>query len=148
MFEGNQNRLKDFPIIKEEIFLNKLGLPNGRPVDGWNLPKELPKEPMEGRNYRVELLTSNHIPDMNETFSDQDQMWKYSRFGPFKDSGSFVSWIESLSNQPDAIIFSVVNIKTNKSVGMAAFVAINPEFGSIQIGHLHFAPNIQANIVL
>ena len=100
---------------------------------------------MEGQSYRVEPLTTNQIPDLNEAFSDQDQMWKYSCFGPFKDSESFESWIKSLSIQPDAMIFSVIDIKTNKSVGTAAFVAINPQFGSIQIGHLYFDPNIQVN---
>jgi hypothetical protein len=41
------------------------------------------------------------------------------------------------------MVFSVIDKKTNKSVGMAAFVAINPQFGSIQIGHVHLSTKIQ-----
>lgn len=143
LFDENQNRLKDFPTIKEEIFFNELGIPNGRSVDGWKIPEDLPREAVEGQCYRVEPLMSSHHPDLLEAFSGQDEMWKYSQCGPFEDSASFKSWIETLASHPNQMMFSVINKKTNKSVGMAAFVAINPEFGSIQIGHVHLSTKIQ-----
>jgi hypothetical protein len=142
LFEENQNRLKDFPSLKEEVYVNELGLPNGRIVKGWKIPKDIPREALEGVGFRVEPLTATHHSDLLKAFLGQDEMWKFSRYGPFEDSKLFKSWIENLESRPDQMLFSVVDSKINKATGMAAFVAINPELGSIQIGHIHFSSKI------
>ena len=55
-------------------------------------------------------------------------------------------WVEVLrSNRknPDPLFFAVVDVATQRAMGMASFMRFVPEHGVIEIGHIWFAPALQ-----
>jgi len=148
-FPRNQNRLKDFPIVNEEVFINDFGLPVSKPVVNWKPPQELPSRPMLGKGCRLELLAPKHTLDLWLEFSHdkEGKQWTYLPYGPFHEQNLFEEWLKSLTGKKDLITHAVVDLSTGKAVGLAAFMFINPEFGTIAIGHVNFSPLMQDSAI-
>ena len=62
---------------------------------------------------------------------------------PFEDFDQFKGWLESITNGRDPFFYTVVDRRSNKAVGMASYLRINPGQGSIEVGHIHFSPLMQ-----
>ncbi len=148
-FPRYQNRLKDYPIINEDVFTNELGLPVSKPVLNWKPPQELPTQTMIGKSCMLELLAPKHTGDLWEAFSHdkEERNWTYMPYGPFQDLDQFEEWLLSMTGKKDPITHVVVDVKTGKAVGLAAFMHINPGFGTIEIGHVNFSPLMQRSTI-
>jgi len=148
-FPSYQNRLKDYPIIHEDVHTNELGLPVSKPVLNWKAPQELPLRSMIGKSCMLELLAPKHSADLWEAFSHdkEGRNWTYMPYGPFLDTKSFEEWLQSLTGKKDPITHVVIDLKTGKAVGLAAFIYINPDFGTIEIGHVNFSPVMQRSTI-
>ena len=149
-FPRYQNRLKDFPIIHEDIFTNDLGLPVSKPVVDWKPPQELPSKPMLGKSCRLKLLALEHTLDLWKAFSHdkEEKMWTYMPYGPFHDLTMFETWLQSLTGHQDRITYAVIDLQTGKAVGLVGFMYINPAAGTIAIGHVNISPLIQDSAIV
>jgi RimJ/RimL family protein N-acetyltransferase len=145
----HQNRLKDYPTVHEDIYTNELGLPVSKPCPEWKAPQELPLQSMIGESCMLELLDPKHIADLWEAFSHdkEGRNWTYMPYGPFLDTKSFDEWLQSLTGKQDPITHAVIDLKTGKAVGLAAFINIIPDFGAIGIGHVNFSPLMQRSTI-
>ena len=125
---------------------NDLGQPIGFPVNDWQ-PCEHPRDAtMHGSRCRLEPIDSDrHASDLFEAFSlDQDQRnWTYLPYGPFTTEDEFRSWIVSSCINDDPCFFSVIDLATEKAVGVASYLRIEPGVGVIEVGHIHFSPRMQ-----
>jgi RimJ/RimL family protein N-acetyltransferase len=126
-----------------------LGQPVSKPFPDWTAPKELPTKPMLGVSCKLELLGPEHSLDLWEAFSHdkEGRNWTYMPYGPFQDLGQFEEWLLSLTGKKDPITHVVVDLKTGKPVGLAAFVHLNPDLGAIEIGHVNFSPLMQRSTI-
>jgi RimJ/RimL family protein N-acetyltransferase len=43
----------------------------------------------------------------------------------------------------DPCFFAVIDLASNRAVGLASYLRINPGVGAIEVGHIHFSPLIQ-----
>ena len=125
---------------------NDLGQPIGYPVPGWSPPARPPRAPLEGRYCRIEPLDPDcHGPSLFEAnlLDPAGAGWTYLPYGPFDDYAAYHAWATRVAVTEDPLFFAVVDRGSDRAVGIASFLRIDPANGSIEIGHLHFSPLLQ-----
>lgn len=125
---------------------NDLGQPIGLPLPDWK-PPELPsREPMVGRFCRVEMLDPRvHAESLHaaNTLDAQGRMWTYLPYGPFDKLDSYRAWIEEMCRGTDPLFHAIIDTATEKAVGVASYLRIDPQSGSIEVGHISSSSLLQ-----
>jgi RimJ/RimL family protein N-acetyltransferase len=121
------------------------GQPIGAPLPDWEPPPTPKREPLEGRYCRVEPLDpERHTADLFEAYT-QDSVgegWTYLPYGPFEDRAELWSWIEEMTRRDDPLFYAIVG-EQGRADGVASYLRINPEMGSVEVGHIHYSPLLQ-----
>ena len=125
---------------------NALGQAIGAPVADWQ-PASVPGgRTLHGRFCRLEALDpQRHGADLyaaNE-LDAQGLNWTYLPYGPFASLNLYSDWLQSKANCRDPLFYAVIDPLSNKAVGLAAYLRIDPANGSIEVGHLCFSPLLQ-----
>jgi RimJ/RimL family protein N-acetyltransferase len=101
---------------------------------------------LRGRLCRLEPLdAATHagaLFDANLT-DDAGRMWTYLGYGPFESRENYRAWIELNSRGGDPLFFAIVDNRSDRATGVAAFLRIDPPNGVIEIGHLAYSPVLQ-----
>ena len=125
---------------------DSLEQPIGYSMQDWTASKLPSRSGMSGQYCRLEPLDIKlHADDLYEAYGkDQDQgNWTYLPYGPFENKSDFVTWLDATSLGDDPLFYTVIDLKTNKAVGVATYLRINPKDGVIEVGHIHFSPLMQ-----
>ncbi len=125
---------------------NEFGQPIGPEVSGWRCVARPPRSPMEGRFCRVEALDSNtHLDDLYDAYSQDHEgvLWTYMPVGPFDSKDDFRAWLEPASATDDPLFHAVIDLSTNKAIGMAAYMRIQQSVGVIEVGNITYSPRLQ-----
>jgi RimJ/RimL family protein N-acetyltransferase len=118
----------------------------GFPVPNWHGATFPPREEMRGRFcHLAPLQTEKHARDLWESFEldTENQTWTYLYHGPFEAFEGLEQWIEFTIHRTDAIPFAIVDATTLKAIGIAMYLRIDSNAGSIEVGNLHFSPLLQ-----
>jgi RimJ/RimL family protein N-acetyltransferase len=126
--------------------LPELNLPIGEPVADWRAPPRPSGELMQGDYCRIEPIDpGRHAEDLHEAnLTDREgRIWYYLPYGPFDSLPDYRTWMEAtcLSNEP--MFHAIVDLKTGKAVGVASYLRIDPDNGSIEVGHINYSPLVQ-----
>jgi RimJ/RimL family protein N-acetyltransferase len=99
---------------------------------------------VQGSYCRLEPLTPDHAKDLFEANSHDKEKrnWTYLFDGPYESFETYQTWINKVSQGSDPLFFAVVD-KTNKAVGVASYLRITPQAGSIEVGSINFSPLLQ-----
>ena len=86
-----------------------------------------------------------HSKDLYKNYSldKKNVIWTYLPYGPFKSHGSFKKWLKSFCLNKDPFFYAIYSIKHNQYCGMASYLRITPEHGSIEVGHINYSPILQ-----
>jgi RimJ/RimL family protein N-acetyltransferase len=126
--------------------INTLGQPVGVPVPDWTPPIHPPAEAMMGRFCRVEPLdVARHAGDLytaNKLDAD-NRNWTYLPYGPFDALDDYVAWVSGMAGGADPQFWAIIDGETGKAVGVASYLRIDPNAGSIEVGHLNYSPLLQ-----
>jgi RimJ/RimL family protein N-acetyltransferase len=124
---------------------NEHGQAIGDPVPGWTAPPRPPPNPLQGRYCRVERLTSAHGPDLHRANREapDGRYWTYLPYGPFETEGEYLAWLGRSCLGEDPLFHTVFDAATGRASGVASYLRIAPEAGSIEVGHINFAPALQ-----
>jgi RimJ/RimL family protein N-acetyltransferase len=125
---------------------NNLGQPVGFTVPDWKPPQFPSRETVEGRFCRLEPLDPDvHAASLYAANAlDVDgKMWTYLPYGPFDTFESYRAWMDNSCLGSDPLFFAIVDRTTNKAIGAASYVRIDPRSGSIEVGHLAYSPLLQ-----
>jgi RimJ/RimL family protein N-acetyltransferase len=125
---------------------NALGQGLDRPVADWQVPSLPPREAMQGRWCRLELLDAErHARPLHEAFAMdvESRNWTYLPYGPYDSFDSYRTWVESVSTGPDPLFFAIIDLASGRAAGVASFMRIDPRNGSIEVGGLNFSPLLQ-----
>jgi len=120
-------------------------LPVGTPLHGWEPLPRPARVAMDGRYCRLEPLDPDaHAVGLYEAFAqDVDgRGWTYLPYGPFADEVDFAEWITQAASSDDPLFYAIVD-EAGAPVGVASYLRIAPAIGTIEVGHLHFAPPLQ-----
>ncbi len=126
--------------------LNHLDQPIGFPVPNWTPPPVPPRKPLIGRYCRVEPLEiERHAAELYAAYStaEDDRNWTYLADGPFDSLDSYIGWMQRVCLVIDPLFHAVIDARTGKAVGVAAYLRITPAAGSIEVGHINFSPLLQ-----
>ena len=86
-----------------------------------------------------------HSKDLYKNFSldKKNIIWTYLPYGPFKSHGTFKKWLKSFCLNKDPFFYAIYSKKHNQYCGMASYLRITPEHGSIEVGHINYSPILQ-----
>ena len=120
----------------------------GEEIAGWFSP-ERPTAGiiLKGEHVLIEPLTADcHSKDLFEAYSEDanQTIWDYLPYGPFNSELSYASWITKYAAEEDPFFLAIKDLKSNRYVGVASYLRINPEHGTIEVGHLNFSPSLQS----
>lgn len=123
--------------------INEFGQPIGDPLPDWRARPKPPFEALIGIYCRLEPLSAQqHAEDLHAAFSEAS-LWTYLSYGPFESAQSYGSWIEANTAGDDPLFYAIVDLKSERAVGVASFLRINLDDGSIEVGHIVFSPQLR-----
>ncbi len=132
--------------MSTEGHLNEFGMPVGFPVPGWAPPPRPPREPMAGRYCRVEPLdVARHAEQLfHANAADREgRNWVYLPYGPFETLPAYRDWLTGFCLRADPLFHVVIDSESGEAAGLASYLNIRPEAGSIEVGHINYAPALQ-----
>lgn len=116
----------------------------GAPLPGWTPPPRPEFAVLEGRYVRLERLEADsHAADLHRAFSADDGIWDYLGYGPFGSTAAYHRWVKDHEDSRDPVFFALRDLATGHCGGVASFLRIAPEAGSIEVGHICLAPEMQ-----
>lgn len=115
----------------------------GFPVTDWTMPPR-PEEPvLEGRWVRLERLDADaHAADLHRAYSDHDALWNYMPYGPFHSAAAYHRWAKERETSTDPVFYVLRDRETGHCGGVASYLRITPDMGSIEVGHICLSPEI------
>lgn len=118
----------------------------GEVVAGWAAPVAPWRMLLEGRSVRLEPLGLEHADGLHEANSADaaGAIWDYLPYGPFAQA-EYRNWVERMARASDPLFFAIRDRETGLLAGVMSYLRITPQAGSIEIGHLCFAPRLQRN---
>lgn len=128
---------------------NDLGQPIGFPLPDWKPCAPPPMTPMVGAHCRLERLNIDaHAQDLfDANITDTDgRIWTYLGYGPFVDVDAYKGWIKSQALGADPLFHAIIDQATDKAIGVASYLRIEPPIGSIEVGHINYSPLLQKTI--
>lgn len=131
---------------EEQPRTNEFGQPVGEAVPDWNGSKYPTGELLEGRLCRLEQLdVEQHGDDLADAFAldAEGRLWTYMSVGPFGTKEVLKDWIATASKGRDPLFYAVVEMTSAKAVGIASYMRIAPEAGSIEVGTIAYSPLLQ-----
>jgi RimJ/RimL family protein N-acetyltransferase len=129
-----------------EFEINELGQPVGKPLAGWSEPPRPQRRVLVGRMCRVEPLDPVRHAEPLYAANSRDvsgRNWTYLPYGPFPNLDAYRRWAEAAASASDPLFYAVVDGKLGNAIGVASFLRISPENGSIEVGHINFSPLLQ-----
>ncbi|MGI1662484.1 GNAT family N-acetyltransferase [Palleronia sp. KMU-117] len=109
----------------------------------WAPPPRPSRAPMTGRYVRLDPLSTAHAADLHRANAESDAIWEYLPYGPFPDAAAYRAWVETVAGRDDPLFFAIRNLETGRWCGVASCLRITPEAGTIEVGHINFAPALQ-----
>jgi RimJ/RimL family protein N-acetyltransferase len=94
-------------------------------------------EPIDPARHADELYASSH------GVSGGEAIWRFLSYGPWGTIDPFRAWLRDCAALHDPIFYAIRDRATGKACGMASYLNIVPKNGSIEIGHIWFAPALQ-----
>lgn len=125
---------------------NTFGQPIGQLLPDWAPPPRPPRDLLSGRFCRLEPLDpARHAADLHAANSAdaEGRMWTYMAYGPFATLAAYRDWMERSCSGNDPLFYAIIDLRTACAAGVASYLRIDPPAGSIEIGHLAFAPILQ-----
>lgn len=117
----------------------------GEELPGWKQPPRPQKVCLEGRYVMLEPLSAAHASGLFvENSKDKDGAgWTYLPYGPFRDEADYGDWIASVTGKNDPVFLAIKSKDASCYCGVASYLRIMPEAGSIEVGHIRMAPALQ-----
>ena len=122
--------------------VNSLGQPIGDLVEGWAGAKWPDRIGLTGRYCTVAPLSAEtHADALFDAYADDGSgaTWTYMAIGPFDTKEAFRAQIAHLEASRDPHYFAILDSQ-GQPVGIASFMRIKPNEGSIEVGGIAYAP--------
>ena len=117
----------------------------GAQVPNWSAPRA-PDDTLglEGRFVRLEpLRAEKHAALLYRAFDGHDGVWDYMPYGPFSSAAQYHRWVRDAESKPDPFFLAIYDKDSGRWGGVASYLRINPDAGSIEVGHIAMAPILQ-----
>ncbi len=118
--------------------------PVGPSLPGWVARPRPDRTPVSGRYCRLESLDAGHASALHDAFTRDPtgEGWTYLPYGPFADATYYEAWVREAAASDDPLFFTILDDR-DAPVGVASYLRIMPTIGTIEVGHIHYAPPLQ-----
>ncbi|PHM36628.1 amino acid acetyltransferase [Xenorhabdus mauleonii] len=125
---------------------NEYGQPIGLAVPHW-IPREYPSlNLIVGQYCRLERINSSKHADslyLSYQMAQDDRNWTYIPVGPFSERSEFDKYIEDLESSQHSLYYAIIDPLTGNALGTLALMRIDPQNGTIEIGHVVYSPKLK-----
>jgi RimJ/RimL family protein N-acetyltransferase len=73
----------------------------------------------------------------------EGQLWTYLAYGPFHTLDSYRQWMRESCVSDDPLFFAIRPKTNEQAAGVASYLRITPASGSLEVGHILYAPSLQ-----
>ena len=116
----------------------------GWPVENWVEPVWPAGDRLCGTHVELHLLNrKDHAADLFIAFDKANALWTYLPYGPFDTANDYGDWIDRKVDGKDPIFYAIIDKLSQKAMGVASYLRINPSAGSIEVGHICLSPALQ-----
>lgn len=125
---------------------NSYGQPIGPALDGWSKRRLPPLTSMIGRYCRLERLDADrHAAQLYAAYAEapDERDWTYMSVGPFANLAEYVDYARIAATSLDPLHHVVIDSSTDRPVGTAALMRIDPDNGVIELGAIAYSPSLQ-----
>jgi RimJ/RimL family protein N-acetyltransferase len=112
----------------------------------WRPARRPERAPLSGLRVVLEPLDPDrHAAALYEASSGPAAhgLWDYLPVGPFADLEAFAAWVRAAADSDDPLFYAVCAGAEGRPQGVCSFLRITPDQGTIEIGHIWFAPALQ-----
>ena len=116
----------------------------GCAITGWT-PRPRPQAAvLQGGFVQLEPMNADlHAVDLHRAFLGHDWLWDYMPYGPFASVADYHTWASVSASGADPFYYVLRDLATGHCGGVASYLNIVPANGSIEVGNICFAPEIQ-----
>jgi len=120
------------PIVGEKVNFKKAKLPLNKNLLGQSVILE-------------PLSVKRHTKDLFNNFSKDSKniIWRYLSYGPFINFSLFEKWLQSSCVNKDPFFYAIYSKRLKQYCGMVSYLRITPDHGTIEVGHINYAPILQ-----
>jgi len=124
---------------------NTLGQPVGPSLVDWQPRLQPPYCLLPGKYCRLEPLDETHAEQLHaaNSLDAEGRSWTYLPYGPFASFDEYRLWLCEKVQGKSAQLYAIVDLQSEKAVGVAGYLRPDPANGVIEIGHLNFSPLLQ-----
>lgn len=116
----------------------------GPKLPDWKEPPVPEGVPLVGRYAALERLDADrHASDLHRANSASDAIWDYLPYGPFSSAAQYHRWARQVAVGQDPLFYAITNLETGQLGGVASYLRITPQSGSIEVGHINLSPSLQ-----
>lgn len=110
----------------------------------WAPPRRPDSPALEGRYARLERLDADqHAGDIHRANTASDEIWDYLPYGPFLSASAYHRWARDMAGLADPVFYAIRDLSSGHWCGVASYLRITPEAGTIEVGHINYAPELQ-----
>lgn len=124
---------------------NQHGQPIGHPVDNWQGCARPVATTLTGQYCQLAPLDiEQHSNPLYQQLciENPDTSWTYLPYGPFSKQTDFEQWLNKANNNPEWEMFTLLSPQ-GSPLGLAAYLRIFPNDGSVEVGHIHYGPALK-----
>lgn len=116
----------------------------GHRVDNWTPPPAPARAVIEGQLIRLEPLDADrHAAQLFAAFDGHDWLWDYMPYGPFASASGYHRWAKDMQAKSDPLFYVICDRASGVALGIASYLRITPDAGSIEVGHICLSPALQ-----
>ena len=101
---------------------------------------------LNGKYVKLEpIIIKKHGKFLFENFQKDQKniIWKYLPYGPFNSYQNFSEWLRKFCLSNDPFFYAIYSKKIKQYCGMAGYLNIVPDHGTIEVGHINYSPILQ-----
>lgn len=118
--------------------------PIGPLVPNWSPPPLPDGMVLEGRYARLVPLDADaHAALLHRAYDGHDWLWDYMSCGPFSSAAQYHRWVKETVADPVHFFYAICDLETDQFGGVASYLRMAPADGSIEVGNINFAPQLQ-----
>jgi len=94
------------------------------------------------------LNLKNHSDELFKNFSldKTNTLWTYMTYGPFKNLSSFKNYLKKNCINKEPFFYAIYSKRLKSFCGLASYLRIKPAIGTIEVGWITYAPNLQRTV--
>ena len=105
------------------------------------------RAPLQGTVVTLEPIDPEHhskgLFDVAQGSPEANALWDYMGYGPWTSREQMTAWLNGCAAGHDPLFYAIRLNDSRQLSGMLSYLNIVPAHGSIEIGHIWFAPHLQ-----